>query len=105
MAQKIQYITDPVTNLPTAAIIPFNIYKKFKNQIEEELGASPLPLTFPATLRKGRKAQGLSQKDLAKKLKISQVWISRLENGQAEASKKVVKKFAPILGSEGLKYL
>ena len=51
-------------------------------------------------IRAARKLKGLSQKELAKRLKISQQVISRIETGRENVSLLTIKKIVESLGAE-----
>ena len=55
------------------------------------------PLTLGKAIRAIRLCEGYSQGDFAKKLKVTQSYLSDLENGRKEVSSQKAMKFAVIL--------
>ena len=51
-------------------------------------------------LRKARKEKGLDQKDVAKILKVSQSYVSKIESGQRRIDIVQLKAFAKIYGKK-----
>ena len=51
-------------------------------------------------LRKARKEAGLDQKDVAKMLKVSQSYVSKIESGQRRIDIVQLKTFARIYGKK-----
>ncbi len=52
---------------------------------------------FPDLIKKIRKSSGLTQKQLAEKLEVSQILVAMIESGQKEVSKSFIIKLAQIL--------
>jgi ribosome-binding protein aMBF1 (putative translation factor) len=70
--------------------------KSFAKAYEE---ISPL-MDIAFAIAKARDAAGLSQADLAKKLKTAQSVVSRIENGNQNLSVKMLAKIAQILNCD-----
>lgn len=68
--------------------------KKFKKVYDIE--SSLMDIAF--SMVKARNRAGLSQADLAKKLKTTQSVVSRIENGNQNLSVKMLSKIAQVLG-------
>lgn len=59
-----------------------------------------MPETFPAALRRLREAAGLSQRQVAASLKVSQPAVARMESGASRPSYEVLCKLVSLLGCD-----
>lgn len=57
-----------------------------------------LPITFGDIVRLGREANGLTQKELAKRCEISEMYISQIEAGQRIPRSRICSLIAQALG-------
>jgi ribosome-binding protein aMBF1 (putative translation factor) len=67
-------------------------FEDARKVVRENLGAS---------LREARKKVGLSQAALAKKLRVSQSMVSKVESGKVRAGERYVAKVMKYLGTQG----
>jgi len=67
---------------------------------EEEHAESRCRVEISMTIEDQRKAKGYTQKDLAKKLGVSQAMVSRWENGEENLTIATLAKIAVALGLE-----
>lgn len=59
---------------------------------------SPTPKQVGTRIRRLRKAKGMSQADLAKKARLTRVYVTRLEAGQQDPSLSTINALAKALG-------
>jgi ribosome-binding protein aMBF1 (putative translation factor) len=79
--------------------------KKLRKQIknfDEKFSAAKTRLEFAVQIANERERAGLSQKDLALKLKTTQSVISRIENGKQNISLDMLQKIADALGKKSV---
>jgi transcriptional regulator with XRE-family HTH domain len=82
--------------------------RTFEGDLKQELqdpesakyfGAAQAKSSFAITLAKARKTLGLTQRELANKLGVSQAYISKLEGGEANPT---LERIGSLLASIGL---
>lgn len=82
--------------------------KKFESELIEKLrdpeyaklfGGAQARSSFAITLARAREEKGLTQKELAQKLKISQAYIAELESGEANPT---LERIGSLLAGIGL---
>ena len=79
--------------------------KKLRKQItdfDKKFSAAKIRLEFAIQIANEREKAGLSQKDLAQKLKTTQSVISRIENGKQNISLDMLQKIADALGKKSV---
>jgi len=79
--------------------------RKLRNQIKDfdnKYFAAKTRLEFAIQITNEREKAGLSQKDLAFKLKTTQSVISRIENGKQNISIDMLQKIANALGKKSV---
>lgn len=79
--------------------------KKLRKQIDDfdpKYSLAKARLEFALQIAKEREKAGLSQKDLALKLKTTQSVISRIENGKQNISLDMLQKIADALGKNSV---
>lgn len=87
-------------NINTTSVHHF-FSKKFQNSSFKKAYETVAPLMDIAlAIVKARSRLGLSQSDLARKLKTSQSVLSRIENGNQNLSVKMLVKIAHVLGCD-----
>ena len=59
---------------------------------------SPTPKQMGAKIRKLREAEGLSQANLAKRARLTRVYVTRLEGGRQDPSLSTINALARALG-------
>ena len=77
--------------------------KKLRKQIKDfdkKFSAAKIRLEFAIQIANEREKAGLSQKDLALKLKTTQSVISRIENGKQNISLDMLQRIAEALGKK-----
>lgn len=75
--------------------------KKIKD-FDKKFSAAKTRLEFAIQIANEREKAGLSQKDLAHKLKTTQSVISRIENGKQNISLDMLQKIADALGKKSV---
>ena len=79
--------------------------RKLRKQIKDfdkKYSAAKIRLEFAIQIANEREKAGLSQKDLALKLKTTQSVISRIENGKQNISLDMLQKIANALGKKSV---
>ncbi len=79
--------------------------KKLRKQIKDfdkKYSAAKIRLELAIQIANEREKAGLSQKELAKKLKTTQSVISRIENGKQNISLDMLQKIANALGKKSV---
>ncbi len=79
--------------------------KKLRKQIndfDKKYSTAKIRLEFAIQITHEREKAGLSQKDLALKLKTTQSVISRIENGKQNISLDMLQKIANALGKKSV---
>lgn len=79
--------------------------KKLRKQItdfDRKYSSAKTRLEFAIQITNEREKAGLSQKDLALKLKTTQSVVSRIENGKQNISLDMLQKIANALGKESV---
>ena len=59
---------------------------------------SPTPKQMGAKIRKLREAEGMSQANLAKRARLTRVYVTRLEGGRQDPSLSTINALARALG-------
>ena len=66
---------------------------------------SPTPKQMGARIRKLRKAKGMSQADLARRARLTRVYVTRLEAGSQDPSLSTINSLAKALGAPVMELL
>jgi len=70
----------------------------FRKGLAEECAFMPRPVTFLHVVRTARELQGISQKELARRVGIAAITLNKFENGQADISRtKLVRICAELV--------
>lgn len=98
-------IIKSLTGKPEYVLIPFGVYKALQEEIEDELAGVEaavdrdrdyVPLVVSDYIKNPIRALrievGLSQKELAKRMKVTQAYISKVESRKYKVSGKLLTK-------------